>query len=134
MYTSWYQLSMNGIAPPEIYIGSDIIEVSRVRSLIKSRGQRFLDKIFNNTEQKYCNSKINPAIHYAGRFAAKEAVMKAIMSSGYKKSITFCSIGIINSESGAPLVTTKFVFTGSCQITISHTDKYATATALFISS
>ena len=134
MYTNWYQLSMNGIAPPEIYIGSDIIEVSRVRSLIKSRGQRFLDKIFNNTEQKYCNSKSSPAMHYAGRFAAKEAVMKAIMSSGYKKSIPFCSIGIINSESGAPLVTTKFVFTGSCQITISHTDKYATATALFIPS
>ena len=125
---------MNGIAPPEIYIGSDIIEVSRVRSLIKSRGQRFLDKIFNNTEQKYCNSKSNPAIHYAGRFAAKEAVMKAIKSSGYNKSISFCSISIINSESGAPFVKTKFVFSGSCQITISHTDEYATATALFIPS
>ena len=125
---------MNGIALPEIYIGSDIIEVSRVRSLIKSRGQRFLDKIFTNKEQKYCNSKSNPSMHYAGRFAAKEAVMKAMKSSGYNKSISFCSISIINSESGAPFVITKFVFSGSCQITISHTDKYATAIALFITS
>ena len=125
---------MNGIAIPEIYIGSDIIEVSRVSSLIKSRGQRFLDKIFTNKEQKYCNSKSSPAMHYAGRFAAKEAVMKAIKSSGYNKSISFCSISIINSESGAPFVKTKFVFSGSCQITISHTDEYARATALFIPS
>ena len=125
---------MNGIALPEIYIGSDIIEVSRVSSLIKSRGQRFLDKIFTNKEQKYCNSKSSPAMHYAGRFAAKEAVMKAIKSSGYNKSISFCSISIINSESGAPFVKTKFVLSGSCQITISHTDEYATATALFIPS
>ena len=125
---------MNGIAIPEIYIGSDIIEVSRVSSLIKSRGQKFLDKIFTNKEQKYCNSKSSPAMHYAGRFAAKEAVMKAIKSSGYNKSISFCSISIINSESGAPFVKTKFVLSGSCQITISHTDEYATATALFIPS
>ncbi len=125
---------MNGIALPEIYIGSDIIKVSRVRSLIKSRGQKFIDKIFTNKEQKYCNSKSNPSIHYAGRFAAKEAVMKALKSSGYNKSISFCSISIINSESGAPLVRTKFIFTGSCQITISHTNEYATATALLIPS
>tara|TARA_Y100001970_G_C14228905_1_gene857388 strand:- start:2533 stop:2910 length:378 start_codon:yes stop_codon:yes gene_type:complete len=125
---------MNGIAFPEIYIGSDIIEVSRVKSLIKSRGQKFLDKIFTNKEQRYCNSKSNPAIHYAGRFAAKEAVMKALKSSGYNKPISFCSISIINSKSGAPLVTTKFVISGSCQITISHTTEYATATALFILS
>ena len=93
-----------------------------------------LDKIFTNREQRYCNSKSNPAIHYAGRFAAKEAVMKALMSSGYNKPISFCSISIINSEFGAPHVTAKFVISGSCQITISHTTEYATATALFILS
>ena len=134
MYINWYQLSMNGIATPEIYIGSDIIEVSRIKASIKSNGQRFLDKIFTNSEKKYCNAKSNPAIHYAGKFAAKEAVMKAFLSSGFNQTMSFTSINIFNKESGSPIVLTEFIFSGTCQITISHTSEYATATALLIVS
>ena len=125
---------MNGIAPFEIFLGSDIIEVSRIRSSIKTIGQRFLDKIYTSSEQEYCNSKSNPPIHYAGRFAAKEAIIKALKSSGFNKPISFNSINIINTESGAPIVRAEFVFSGSCKITISHTGEYAIATAILITT
>ena len=65
----------------EIFIGCDIEDVSRFRNRIKDRSDKFLDKIFTKEEQVYCNSKSDPAIHYAGRFCAKEAVVKAVKSA-----------------------------------------------------
>ena len=123
---------MNGIAPFEFYLGTDIVEVSRIRSSIENIGQKFLDKIYTTSEQTYCNAKATPAIHYAGKFAAKEAVIKAVKSSGFSNPISFHSINITNRSSGEPIIVSEYIFSGSCKVTISHTEKYATATAILI--
>ena len=124
---------MNITEVRDIFIGTDIVEISRIRSSIDRTGQRFLDRIYTLLEQKYCKSKSNPSIHYAGRFAAKEAVMKALKSSGYNKPIPFTSIDVHSKNNGEPVVILNFDYKGKCKVSISHTDAYAMASAIFIS-
>ena len=117
----------------DIFLGNDLVEVSRVLSSINKIGQRFLDRIYTSSEQDYCQSKPIPQMHYAGRFAAKEAVMKALKSSGYLKPISFKSIEIRSGDNGEPIVDLHFPCNGQCRVSISHTDDHAIASAIFIS-
>ena len=117
----------------DIFLGNDLVEVSRVLSSINKIGQRFLDRIYTSSEQDYCKSKPIPQIHYAGRFAAKEAVMKALKSSGYLEPISFKSIEIRSGDNGEPIVDLHFPCNGQCRVSISHTDDHAIASAIFIS-
>ena len=115
-----------------IFIGTDIVQLSRIDRIILDKGQRFLSYIFTDYEQAICNAKISPHIHYGGKFAAKEAVKKVLMRSNIRKNIPLRRIEIQNDIDGAPLVILKDV---SCrldnlEISISHTDEYATATAI----
>ena len=59
-------------------VGVDLIEIARIRRVLERHGAGFRDRCFTDAEQDYCESKPNPAQHYAGRFAAKEAVGKAL--------------------------------------------------------
>jgi holo-[acyl-carrier protein] synthase len=61
-------------------VGVDLIEIERVRRLLARHGARFKERCFTSAEQAYCESRPNPSQHYAGRFAAKEAVGKALGS------------------------------------------------------
>ena len=124
---------MNIMEACDIFIGTDIVEVSRIDSSISTSGKRFLNRIYTDIEQKYCDSKSNPSIHYAGRFAAKEAVMKALKSSGHNKPIPFTSIDVHSKNNGEPVVILNFDYKGKCKVSISHTDTYAIASAIFIS-
>ena len=117
---------------PNFFIGIDIVEVNRVNKLISKTGELFKNKVFTNLEQKYCESKSSPSIHYAGRFAAKESIIKAVKSSGYNNPILFKDIEILPSESGAPIVVLHFGIKCECKVSISHTESHATATALCI--
>ena len=123
---------MNLIECPEIYIGTDIVEVQRINKSLDKLGRKFLDRIFTTSEQNYCDEKASPSIHYSGRFAAKESIVKALKSSGYDRTLMFKNIEILTSASGAPLVSLKFDILGECKVSISHTDNYATAMAVFI--
>ena len=123
---------MKRTAVSEVFIGTDLVEVDRVRSSIEKSGDRFLDRIFTKTEQKYCQSKANPDIHFAGRFAAKEAIIKALKSAGVKDPIPFSAIDVQPSESGEPIVVLEGDWDGKCKVSISHTDKHAIASAIFI--
>lgn len=114
----------------ELYIGTDLIEVDRIKSSIEKYQSKFLDRIFSLEEQKYCQSKSDPAIHFAGKFAAKEAVVKSIKTSGYIKPIDFKSIRIINNSDGSPAVILDFDYKGSIKVSISHTERHAVAFAL----
>ena len=115
----------------DIFIGTDLVEVTRIRSAIQETGDRFLNRIYTKTEQDYCQSKANPEIHYAGRFAAKEAVMKALKSSGINAPISFDSIDIQSSNTGEPMVVMDLKFGGQCRVSISHTDSHAIASAIY---
>ena len=116
-----------------IYIGTDIVKISRIDQTIKNKGKRFLSYVFTEREQDICNSKVSPSIHYGGKFAAKEAVKKALLSSNKIKSIPLNSIEIQNKSDGAPLVilNCERIYLEKIQVSISHTEEYATATAIF---
>ena len=116
----------------EYFIGTDIISVVRIKKTIQNHSQRFKERIFTPIEIKYCDSKAVPPIHYAGRFAAKEAIKKALLSSGIVSNIDFVSIEIISSESGAPEVKLNHPPLDQiiCKVSISHTDETAIAFAL----
>jgi holo-[acyl-carrier protein] synthase len=59
-------------------VGTDIIEVRRIKEAIDRHGDRFIDRLFTNREKLYCQRYQDPIPRYAGRFAAKEAVLKAL--------------------------------------------------------
>ncbi len=117
---------------PNFFIGTDIVEVERLNKLLLKNGDLFKNKVFTLLEQKYCESKSSPCIHYAGRFAAKESIIKAVKSSGYKNPVPFKNIEILPSDSGAPIVNLHFECEYECKVSISHTDSHATATAIYI--
>ena len=117
---------------PNIFIGTDIVEVDRINKLLLKSVDLFKNRVFTTLEQKYCDNKSSPSIHYAGRFAAKESIIKAVKSSGYKNPITFKDIEILPSYSGAPIVDLHFVLEGECKVSISHTESHAIASALYI--
>ena len=120
-------------------VGTDIIEVSRIKKLIKEKGDKFLNRIYTNNEIDYCESKgLNKYQHYAGRFAAKEAIFKALNGETDSGNLlTFKNIEILNKNDGAPYVNilddiTIDFFYKDVEISISHIKKYATATAVSI--
>ena len=115
-----------------IYIGTDIIKISRIGKIISDKGKRFLSHVFTENEQSICNAKASPHIHYGGKFAAKEAVKKALLSCDDKKNIPLSSIEIQNKVDGAPkvMMNGEMGCAGNLQVSISHTDEYAIATAI----
>lgn len=85
-----------------IGLGTDIIDVDRVEKLI-SKGDTYLQGIFTDLEITYCRSKHYPQRHFAGRFAAKEAFLKAL-GTGYRDGIGFSEIEIVNDSLGKPVI------------------------------
>ena len=114
----------------DLYIGTDIVDVERIKTSIDNYSAKFLNKIFSQEEQWYCNSKSNPEIHYSGRFAAKEAITKAIKSSGFDQAFTLKNIKIINHSDGSPYVKLDFNYQGEIKVSISHTQTHAVAFAI----
>ena len=81
-------------------IGVDLTEIPRIVSTIERYGTRFLHRIFTDGEIAYCQRRRNPAIHFAGRFAAKEAAMKAL-GTGHSRGVLWRDIEVIR-RSGPP--------------------------------
>ena len=111
--------------------GVDIVDVTRIKKSIENYKEKFLDKIFSKDEQSYCFSKPNPYIHFSGKFAAKEAVIKSVLSSGKMKTISFINISIFNDDKGAPKVKIKNLPEADIKISISHTECQAIAFAMY---
>ena len=83
-------------------IGTDIIELDRIGAML-ARGRQYLQTIFTDKEIEYCESKARRAEHYGVRFAAKEAVLKAL-SRGWGDGLGFCDIEVLDDEGGQPRV------------------------------
>jgi holo-[acyl-carrier protein] synthase len=83
-------------------IGTDIIEVERIeKQLDKNSGLK--EKLFTPTEIAYCESKKNRGQHYAARFAAKEAFLKAI-GTGWRDGLQFNEVEVTNDQLGKPVI------------------------------
>jgi holo-[acyl-carrier protein] synthase len=84
-----------------IGIGTDIVKIDRIESLIKRYDKRFLKRVFTSAETEYALTKARPAIHFAARFAAKEALVKAL-GSGLRQGLNWPEIEVINDPLGQP--------------------------------
>ncbi len=115
-----------------ILCGTDIIEIERIKKSIERSGENFLHLIYTPAEIEYCESKRNAKYyHYAGRFAAKEAIYKAISELLPEKfAISWKDAEVINDENGNPKIKflkVKFQQIESIDISISHCREYAVA-------
>lgn len=109
-----------------IGIGVDLIETARIRRL--ARNPRFLAKVFTAEEIRYCSARKNKWQHFAVRFAAKEAVWKALGRSG----VRWRDIGVERRDSGRPEVRLQHKKFGrvTVLVSLSHTLAYAAASAV----
>jgi holo-[acyl-carrier protein] synthase len=82
-------------------IGIDVIEIHRIRDVMERQGARFRDRVFTPAEQEYCGRHRDPAPSYAARFAAKEAMFKAI-GTGWAEGVTWQDVEVVRADSGAP--------------------------------
>jgi holo-[acyl-carrier protein] synthase len=124
-------------------IGSDIIDIRRVERTLERYGQRFVDRIFTEAEQKKSDARRNRAASYAKRFAAKEACSKAL-GTGFRDGVFWRDLGVVNLPSGKPTL----VLTGAAaarlaemtppgmrtQIDLTITDDFPQAQAIVIIS
>ena len=117
-------------------IGIDIVEIERIERIIKKHARHFIERVFTKPEIDYCLEKSHPAQHFAGRFAAKEAVGKALM---HWRGFSWKDIEIVNDKgSGRPQVRlhnelqrhSSSAGIKHIHITISHSKHYATAQAI----
>tara|TARA_Y100000590_G_scaffold415368_1_gene513083 strand:- start:1449 stop:1841 length:393 start_codon:yes stop_codon:yes gene_type:complete len=87
-------------------IGTDIVNIKRLEKSFKKNKNQFKNKIFSTKEISYCEKKKNPINFYAKRFAAKEALSKAL-GTGIRKGISFKDIEILNDRLGKPSIKLK---------------------------
>ena len=115
--------------------GVDIVDIHRIHALIDRYGHRFLDKAFTLDEQRYCDSGANRYEKYAGRFAGKEAIRKALQPYTDETYLPFTKIEILPNAHGMPVpmihaaLRLKESFS-EISLSISHERRYAIAFAV----
>lgn len=118
-------------------LGTDIVEIDRIRSMMQRHGSHFIDRCFTPGEIEYSQKHRDAAVRFAGRWAAKEAIVK-VLGTGFVQGITFHDIEIVSLHTGQPTVKlsgeagriAQSIGIQTIQITISHAREYATATAI----
>jgi holo-[acyl-carrier protein] synthase len=115
-------------------IGVDIVDIERIRALVDGEGDRFLLKVFTTAEITYCNSKARRHQHFAARFAAKEAVSKAL-ATGWAGDFRWKDVEVTNDPSGLPRIALhgqlrEHVGPARIQISLSHADNHVVAMAV----
>ncbi|MFH1726390.1 MAG: holo-ACP synthase [Elusimicrobiota bacterium] len=108
-------------------MGLDVVEIERISS-VATRNPRFLGRVFSAEELRYCRGKRNKWQHFAVRFAAKEAVWKAVGREGLRLR----DISIRRSPLGRPSVLLEGRLAPDIQISLSHSARYAMAVALYL--
>lgn len=88
---------------PILGTGIDIVECLRIAQMIERHGELFITRVFTDHEIEYCSARKAATQHYAGRWAAKEAVLKAL-GTGWRRGISWRDIEIRNDRNGAPMV------------------------------
>jgi holo-[acyl-carrier protein] synthase len=130
---------LGGNGMPILGIGTDIVEVVRIGQMIERHGEVFLQRVYTEDEIRYCQRRKEYTQHFAGRWAAKEAVMKTL-GTGWSRGISWRDIEVRTSKSGRPSIQLKGAAReiadqlgiGEVMISISHCRAYATATAIAV--
>ncbi len=115
-------------------IGVDIVDIGRIRRILENQGDRFVQKVFTPLEQEYCSKHRDPAPHYAARFAAKEAVFKAI-GTGWAEGISWLDAEVRRQDRGAPILALagetakrcRAMGVASTHLSLSHSNESAVA-------
>ena len=124
--------------PNIIGLGLDATDIPRIAATIDRYGDRFLRRIFTDGEFAYCTRRREPAVHFAGRFAAKEAAMKAL-GTGHSRGVLWRDIEVVR-RGGPPQLqlhggaARRFESMGarSSLLTITHSDALALAEVLIM--
>ncbi len=119
--------------------GIDIIEVSRIKNAIEKWGDGFLKKVFTDKELEYSKTKRFAYQHLAGRFATKEAVLKAF-GGGWIRNLPWKDVEIINDKNGKPEIKlhreakkiSRMKKIAEVHVSMSHTKDYAAASAILV--
>ena len=122
-------------------IGADIVECLRIAQMIERHAEQFIARVYTDVEMEYCSARKAATQHYAGRWAAKEAVLKAL-GTGWVRGITWRDVEVRNDASGQPSI---YLSGGALDvsqkrgidqimISISHCRSHATAYALAVGS
>lgn len=122
-------------------IGTDIIECLRIAQMIERHGELFVSRVYTPHEIQYCQSRKQSTQHFAGRWAAKEAVLKAL-GTGWIKGIGWRDVEVVNDGGGKPSIALHGgarqrgveIGLGEMLISISHCRSYATAYALALAN
>ena len=120
-------------------LGFDATEIPRIAATIERYGERFTHRIFTAGEIAYCMRRRHPAIHFAGRFASKEAAMKAL-GTGHSQGVLWRDIEVVRQPGGPPQLklhggtARRFAKIGgqTSQLSITHTDTLAFAQAIIL--
>jgi len=120
-------------------IGTDIIECPRIGKMIEQHGELFLRRVYTEREIRYCQSRKHAIEHFAGHWAAKEAILKAI-GTGWARGIAWTDLEVRNTLNSGPRVlvcggakeVTRRRGIGDILVSISHCRTYATAYALAV--
>lgn len=120
-------------------IGIDVVEVARIAAAMERHGETFLARIFTPAERDYCAAMKRPEMHFAARFAAKEAVAKAL-GTGIGEHANWLDLEVSRSAAGVPTLLlhgaaaefAKGHGITEVQISLTHTKDYAAANAIAI--
>lgn len=117
--------------------GVDLVLCRRIEQMWREHGERFLNRVFTPAEQKYCLDCRTPALRLSGRFAVKEAVLKAL-GTGWRGGMEFSQIETLPDSLGRPIVRLYGQTAGRARelgiadflVSISHAGDYAQASAI----
>lgn len=115
-------------------VGVDIVEIERFRGALQRQQDRFLQRIFTQAEQDYCRAHRDPVPHYAARFAAKEALFKAL-GTGWAKGVSWKDAEVARTSMGAPVLKlhgqaqnlSLSLGTRAAHLSLSHSHDFAVA-------
>ena len=121
--------------------GIDLVDCPRIEELVKRHGERFINRVFTPVEQAYAKANKNELEKLAGRFAAKEAVLK-LVGTGWRGKIAWTDIEVINNSLGQPEIVLKGevkkiaarLGITHISVSITHTANFAIASAVALAS
>jgi holo-[acyl-carrier protein] synthase len=129
------------IAMSVVAHGVDLVDCHRLQEVVDRHGQKFLERVFTPAELAYCRGRKRELEHLAGRFAAKEAVLK-VLGTGWRNGIKWTDVEVLNEPSGQPRVRlhdeckrlAQEQGLGEVLVSISHIQTHAIASAIGVSA